>query len=738
MKHDDALLHVRGEAHYVRDIPVPWGTLYAAPVPSSSAHGTIRTIDAARAASVPGVRAVLTAADIPGQNQIGNIIPDEPLLASGAVDYIGQPLALVVADSMDAARRARPFVEVEVEPLAPVFDPRLAFARGEIIGPSRTFALGDVDSAWPRCSVVVSGRADSGGQEHMYLETQSALAVPRDDGGLKVFSATQSPTLVQRTIASVLGLAMHQVEVEVPRLGGAFGGKEDQATSWAALAALAAFRLGRPVKVVLDRKEDASWTGKRHPYSSDYKIGLTQDGRILAYEVRFYQNAGAAADLSPAILERTLFHATGSYFIPNVRAAAASCRTHLPPFTAFRGFGAPQAMFVIEAAIAQAAAELGLPAADIQRRNLLRRDDELPYGMRLESDGPVRCWEELDRRHGLSSLRARADAFNRGHALTKKGLAVMPVCFGISFTTTLLNQAASLVHVYTDGSVGVSTAAVEMGQGVNRKIRRVAARTLGIDLGRVRMESTNTARVANTSPTAASSAADLNGEATRLACLQIVERLRQALAAERGTPAEDIVLEDEDWEKLVVWAYARRVPLSAYAHYATPGIHFDKTKEKGRPFAYHAVGTAVVEATIDGLRGIPRIDSVKVVHDVGRSLDPATDLGQVEGALIQGLGWMTCEELVYSPLGKILTDSLSTYKVPDIRMTPEVEVAFLEGGPPPAGILGSKTVGEPPFMYGIGAYFAIVDALRAFRPDLPLAFLQAPWTAERTFRALRT
>ncbi len=322
----------------------------------------------------------------------------------------------------------------------------------------------------------------------------------------------------------------------------------------------------------------------------------------------------------------------------------------------------------------------------------------------------------------------------------------MPVCFGISFTNTMLNQAAGLVHVYTDGSVGVATAAVEMGQGVHRKIRRVAARTLGIDPDRIRMESTNTTRVANTSPTAASSGADLNGHATRLACLQILERLKQALAAERGCPPDHIHVErgevacaherlDLTWEQLVAWAYARRIPLSAYASYATPGIHFDKSKEKGRPFAYHAVGTALIEATVDGLRGVPRIDAVKIVHDVGRSLDPAVDLGQIEGALVQGIGWMTSEELVLSPEGKLLTDSLATYKVPDINDTPEVTVAFLEGTLPPEGILGSKTVGEPPLMYGIGAYFALLDALRAFRPVRPLIF-KAPMTAERTFRAL--
>ena len=746
MKHDDTLLHVRGAARYVGDIPVPPGTLYAAPFPSPVAHGKVKELDPAAAATHDGVVVVFTARDIPGQNQIGNIIQDEPLLAGDEVDYVGQPLALIVAESMAAARRARPLIRLEVESLPPVLDPRQAYARGEIIGVPRTFAMGDVDQAWSRCHVVVSGRADSGGQEHIYLETQTALAIPRDDGGLKVYSATQSPTLVQRTIARVLGLAMHQVEVEVPRLGGAFGGKEDQATAWAALAALAAFRLGRPVKLVLSRQEDVRWTGKRHPYSSDYKIGLSEHGKILAYEVTFFQNAGASADLSPAILERTMFHATNSYFIPHVRATAVSCRTHLPPFTAFRGFGAPQAMFVMEAAITHAAAALRIPAVEIQRRNLLRRDDELPYGMRLETDGPVRCWDKLDKLHDLSSCRARVTAFNRDHTLTKKGLAVMPVCFGISFTTTFLNQAASLVHVYTDGSVGISTAAVEMGQGVHRKIRHVAARTLGIDLDRIRMESTNTTRVANTSPTAASSGADLNGHATRLACLQIVERLRQAIAAERGCPADQIAIESEEvvradqqiglsWEPLIAWAYARRIPLSAYASYATPGIHFDKSKEKGRPFAYHAIGTAVVEATVDGLRGIPRIDSVKIVHDVGQSLDPAIDRGQIEGGVVQGIGWMTCEELLYSPEGKILTDSLATYKVPDIGATPEVTVAFLEDASPPVGILGAKTVGEPPLMYGIGAYFAILDALRAFRPELPL-FFNAPLTAEKTFRVL--
>jgi xanthine dehydrogenase large subunit len=327
-------------------------------------------------------------------------------LAAGEVEYVGQPLALIIAESLASARSARPLLKFDIENLPPVFDPREAWARGEIIGVPRTFTLGDVDKAWPICRVVVQGRADSGGQEHMYLETQTALAVPREHGGVQVFSATQSPTAVQRAIARVLGLAMHQVEVDVPRLGGAFGGKEDQATAWAALAALAAFRLGRPVRLVLSRPEDGRFTGKRHPYTSDFKIGLTEQGKILAYEATYYQNAGASADLSPAILERTLFHAANSYFIPNVKAKAASCRTNLPPFTAFRGFGGPQAMFVLEAAIRQGAAALGAPVEEIQRLNLLSPGDELPYGQRFETDSPGRCWDELDRRHDLRSCQS--------------------------------------------------------------------------------------------------------------------------------------------------------------------------------------------------------------------------------------------------------------------------------------------------------------------------------------------
>lgn len=745
--HDDEL-HVRGRSQYVDDVPAPAGTLHAAVVGSKVAHGHVRRLDPAAALAMPGVVGILTASDIPGRNQIGTVIEDEPLLASDAVHCFAQPLALVVADTPGQARAAVRQVRADIEELPAVFDPRIAFAQGSLIAPPRTFACGDVETAWARCDVIVEGRADTGGQEHLYIETHGALVIPLEHGGVKVFSSTQAPTAVQRIVARVLGLPMQQVEVEAPRLGGGFGGKEDQANAWAALAALAAVRYRRPVKLVLSRHEDMQMTGKRHPYSSDFKLGLSRDGRMLAYQAMFYQNAGSSADLSTAILERTLFHCTGSYFIPNVRATAASCRTNLTSNTAFRGFGGPQGMFVLEAAIYRAAERLGIPAAQIQARNLLQEGDAFPYGMKAARPKARDCWDACARSAESDAWELRVQEFNRTHTLHKQGLARMPVCFGISFTTTFLNQAAALVHVYSDGSVGVSSGAVEMGQGVNAKLREVAARTLGIDAARVRVEPTNTTRVANTSPTAASAGADLNGNAVRLACGQIAERLR-AVAARllQAEPAAGVEVRDDrvwrggapsdvTWESLVRAAYLQRVSLSAQAHYATPHLSYDRGTEKGSPFAYHVYGTAIVEATVDVLRGTAHISAVRLVHDAGASLVPLIDRGQIEGALVQGIGWMTIEELVHGANGRLLTDSLTTYKVPDLYSAPDViDVKFLDRADNPVGLYHSKAIGEPPFMYGIGAFFAIAEALKAARPGVQVP-LRAPLTSERILRTL--
>jgi len=737
--------HTRGESLFVGDLPDPQGLLHAAVLASRVPHGRIVRLDTTPAAAIEGVASILTAADIPGENQIGGIVLDEPLLAEGEVHFAGQPIVAVVADSPRRARQAAAAIEVEFEELPGVFDPRQAAAAGSLIVPSRTFSLGDVDETWSSCDVVVEGRAESGGQEHLYLETQSAMVLPQEGKRLRIFSSTQAPTAVQRITARVLGLAMNDIEVDVARLGGAFGGKEDQATPWAAIAALAASQLRRPVRIALSRVEDMRMTGKRHPYSSDFRIGLTKDGKILAYQATYFQNAGAAADLSPAILERSLFHSTGSYFVPNVKVTALSCKTNLPPFTAFRGFGAPQAMFVMESAITRAAEVMGIDRTEIQRGNLLAEGDTFPYGMKAQQGHARRSFAETEKRFDVATLRSEIDKYNRDNSLTKRGLAMMPVCFGISFTSTFLNQAAALVHVYSDGSVSVSTGAVEMGQGVNAKMLNVAAHALGIDVGRITVETTNTLRVANTSPTAASSGADMNGRATEIACQAIVDRLRDVAAeilevdVERvGISAETVTVDGKatqvGWDKLVLDAYFKRVSLSAQAHYATPKIHFDREAEKGEPFAYHVYGSAVIETTVDCLRGTYTVDRVGIVHDAGRSLNPLVDTGQLEGGLVQGIGWMTMEELLFDN-GRNLTDSLSTYKIPDILCTPEIEGHFLEDADNPRAVMHSKAIGEPPLMYGIGAYFALLDAMRAFRPDRE-AFFHAPMTPERVLMFL--
>jgi len=737
--------HTRGESLFVGDLPDPPGLLHAAVLASTVPHARIVRLDTTPATQIDGVALVLTAADIPGENQIGGIVQDEPLLAEGEVHFIGQPIVVTVADTPRRAREAAQAIVVEYDELPGVFDPRQAAAAGSLIVPSRTFSSGNVDDVWASCEVVVEGRAESGGQEHLYLETQAALVVPQEGRRLRIVSSTQAPTAVQRIVARVLGLSMNDLEVDVARLGGAFGGKEDQATPWAAVAALAASILRRPVRIALTRGEDNRMTGKRHPYSSDFKIGLDPKGRILAYEATYFQNAGAAADLSPAILERSLFHSTGSYFIPNVRVTALSCRTNLPPFTAFRGFGAPQAMFVIESAIAKAAEVMGIPRKVIQEANLIDEGDAFPYGQRAQQGTARRAFDEVVERFDVPSLEREVAEFNRSHVLVKRGVAMMPVCFGISFTSTFLNQAAALVHVYTDGSVSVSTGAVEMGQGVNAKILNVAAHTLGIDPDRITVETTNTLRVANTSPTAASSGADMNGRATEIACRSIIERLRTVAAEvldttpDRITVSGDRVLVDGEagelkWERLVSDAYLRRISLSAQAHYATPKIHFDRETEKGEPFSYHVYGSAVVEVTVDCLRGIYTIDRVRIIHDAGRSLNPLVDMGQLEGGLVQGIGWMTVEELVFAD-GHNLSDTLSTYKIPDILAVPQIEGYFLEDADNPNAIMHSKAIGEPPLMYGIGAYFALLDAMRAFRPDRE-TFFNAPMTPERVLMFL--
>jgi xanthine dehydrogenase large subunit len=746
MKNIDSSSHVRGESIYLDDIAVLSGTLYAAIYDSPIGHGHIKHLDVSAAEQAEGVVRVFTYKDIRGENQIGGIILDEQLLAEHDVHFCGMPIAMIVAETPELAREACKKVKCEFEALPVVTDPREAQAKGLLIMPPRTFQIGDTTSAWSKCAHIIEGEADCNGQEHLYIETQGAYAVPLENDAIRIYSSTQGPTAVQRIAARVLGLPMHKIEIDVTRLGGGFGGKEDQATTWGVMCAVATQILRRPVKFSLNRMEDMRMTGKRHPYSADFKIGFDADMKILAYEATFFQNAGASADLSPAVMERTLFHSTNTYSVPNVKATAYSCKTNLPPNTAFRGFGGPQGMFMIEAAIAKTAETLGLNAIDIQKKNLLKDGDEFSYGQKVVSEASA-CWERAEADFDLQGRQREVEEFNKQNTLYKKGLAVMPICFGISFTKTLMNQASALLHIYTDGSVSISTGAVEMGQGVNTKMLQVAQSIFNIGAQKIKVHSTNTYRVANTSPTAASATADLNGKAVEKAATALWKRLQTLAAAELNTTPENISIVDEkicvngkatewDWNKLVGTAYVKRISLSEQSHYATPDIHFDGTKEKGHPFAYHVFGTSIFTVTVDCIRGTYEFDSVKVIHDVGKSMNPTIDKGQCEGGLVQGLGWMTMEELLYDKTGKLKSNTLSTYKIPDIYSVPkDLDVRFYESERNSLAIMNSKAVGEPPLMYGIGAFFALRNAIKAFNPKVnpPLV---APLTPEKVLMAL--
>ncbi|HNU87451.1 MAG TPA: molybdopterin-dependent oxidoreductase [Ferruginibacter sp.] len=744
----DAANHVTGRSVYVDDIPVMEGLLFVKVFDSPVAHGKIKGIDFSAAERIPGIVKIFSCKDIPGENQIGGIIPDEPFLADHEVHYRGQPVLLIVAENEDAAEEAAREIKIETDPLPIITDPREAFRQGKLLSPSRKFVKGDTAEAFGKCKYIFEGSAESGGQEQLYLETQGAYAYPTEHNSVKIFSSTQGPTQVQRTVARVLGIGMNKVEVDVPRLGGGFGGKEDQASAWGTMAAMTAWILKRPAKCIPHRMEDMRMTGKRNPYSSDYRIGLDENFNIIAYEATFYQNGGAAADLSPAILERTLFHATNSYNIPHVKVVAHSCKTNLPPNTAFRGFGGPQGMFVIEAAIDHAAKALNISPDLIQRKNMMDNGDEFPYGQIVSESQAKNCWDEATDIYNMESVKKEVEWFNKQNRFYKKGWSLMPVCFGISFTNTMMNQARALVHVYSDGTVGVSTGAVEMGQGVNSKMLQVAAACFGISHHKIKLESTNTTRVANTSPSAASSTADLNGKALLDACNQVKERLITFIKTElTGEEETDIEIRNEvvyindeasvfNWKNLVQQAFLKRINLSAKGHYATPYINFDKTIEKGHPFAYHVYGTALTVATVDCLRGTYEIDAVKVVHDFGSSMNRSVDLGQCEGGIVQGIGWMTMEEVVYNNEGKLLSNALSTYKIPDIYAVPKtLDIKFLNTDGNEMAIFKSKAVGEPPLMYGIGAYFAIRNAVLSFNPTATVPY-SAPITPEKVLMAL--
>jgi len=743
----DSKYHVTGKSVYVDDIPVQTGTLYGAVFSSPIAHGKIKSLDLTKAEALEGVERIFTFKDIPGENQIGGIVEDEPLFAEDDVHFIGHPVAFIVAKTEEIARKSVKLINIEIDELEVITDPREAKDKGHLLIPPRTFKMGNVNDEWAKCESIFEGKVEIGGQEHLYIETQGSYAYPMDNGSIKIHSSTQGATLVQKIAARILGLPMHRIEVDVARLGGAFGGKEDQATAYACMAAMASYLLQKPVKIILHRIDDMLMTGKRHPYSCDFKIGLSKDYKILAYQTSLYQNGGAACDLSPAITERTLFHSTNAYFIPNTEVTVYSCKTNLPPNTAFRGFGAPQGMFVIESAIAKAACELNVSKRMIQEKNFLKENDQFQYGQIAENVNIDHCYQEAGKKYQIDKIEKEIQEFNSKNPILKKGMGIMPLCFGISFTKTPMNQARALVHIYQDGSLGVSTGAIEMGQAVNTKMIQVAAKVFSINTDRIKIESTNTTRVANTSPTAASSGADLNGNALKVACESLLERLRETAAKMLSCDVSEIAIQDETvlksgkgtdilWEKLIDTAFLDRICLTENGHYATPIIHFDKTKETGHPFAYHVYGTAILTVTLDCIRGIYEIDDVKIVHDFGNNMNSTIDNGQVEGAVVQGIGWTTMEDLAFGKDGRLLSNSLSTYKVPDIYSVPKnIEITALKTEGPELALLRSKAVGEPPLMYGIGAYFALTKAIREFNPNYKLDF-DTPLTPEKVLMRL--
>lgn len=747
MKNIDSFTHVRGESLFVDDLMIRQDALIGLCFDSPKAHGKIISVDYSKAEALEGVERIFTYKDVLGENQIGGIIPDEPLWAEDEVHFWGQPIAFIVAETEAIAKKARALIEIEIDELPVITTAIEAKEKGSFINEPRSFVLGNTDESFTDCEYVIEGETFSNGQEHLYLETQGCYVVPQENGSIKIISSTQGPTQVQKTAAKVLGVSMHKIEVDVIRLGGGFGGKEDQATPWAVMAAVAVQHLNKPVKYMLNRHDDLRMTGKRHPYSSFFKIGLNKGLKIKAFEAEFLQNSGAAADLSPAIAERTLFHATNSYFVPNVKTTVYSCKTNLPPNTAFRGFGGPQGMFVIESAIAKAADKIGIDRREIQEANLLEENDEFSYGQIATEVQAKKSWFEAKEKFEFEKLEQEVTNFNSQNDHYKKGISLMPITFGISFTNTPMNHARALVHIYQDGSVGVSTAAVEMGQGVNTKMLQVAQDVLGISSDKVKIETTNTTRVANTSPSAASSTADLNGKAVEMACNSLVERLKKVASRILSSDENNIKFEENrvllngeksnlTWNGLIAQAMLERVALSENAHYATPIIHFDKSKEKGHPFAYHVYGTAITTVTLDCLRGVYEIDSVKIVHDFGKSMNLGIDIGQVEGALAQGIGWMTMEEIAYGNDGRLLSNALSTYKVPDIFSAPKtVETIPLETDGNEMAIQKSKAVGEPPLMYGIGTYFAIQNAVKAFNKKYKPKY-HSPLTPEKVLMGL--
>ncbi|MFM9844248.1 MAG: xanthine dehydrogenase molybdopterin binding subunit [Dongiaceae bacterium] len=745
--HDSAERHVQGVAVYIDDMPEPAGTVHVVPGYAAATRGRIVKLELEAVRAADGVIAVLTVDDIPGINDCSPAKGDDPILAPGRIDFHGQVVFAVVGASRDQARRAIRHAVIEVEAEKPAITVEDAVAADMDVLPPYQFLRGDVAAALTGSPRLFGESFRIGGQEHFYLEGQVALAVPQEAGGMLVYSSTQHPSEVQHCVAKMLAVPDAAVVCECRRMGGGFGGKESQAAQWAALAALAARMTGRAAKMRLDRDDDMIMTGKRHDFRVDYNAGFETDGTLRAVEVNFLSRCGISADLSLGVNDRTMFHADNAYFYPAVRIHSRRLKTNTVSNTAFRGFGGPQGMLFAERMMDAIAIRLGLDPLDVRKRNFYAEGRDIsPYGQQIEDNIIRELVAELELTSEYRRRRREIGAFNQQSRFLKKGLSLAPVKFGISFTLTHLNQAGALVHVYTDGSVHLNHGGTEMGQGLYVKVAQVVADVFGIGLDRVKITATTTDKVPNTSPTAASSGSDLNGMAARIAAETIRGRLVDFAAAAFGTPKDQIRFERGQvmigstvlaFAELVKRAYLARVSLSSTGYYATPRIEWDREKVKGRPFFYFAYGAACAEVTIDTLTGEMRVDRVDILHDVGRSLNPAVDIGQIEGAFVQGMGWLTTEELVFDGQGRLRTHAPSTYKIPTASDVPaDFRVAlYRSAGNREDTVFRSKAVGEPPLMLGIAVFSAITDAIASLKPGT-VPPLDAPATPEAIMHAV--
>jgi xanthine dehydrogenase large subunit len=744
---------VTGQARYIYDEPKPADLHYAKVLVSSYAHAKIISIDIKSARQLKGVIAVVTAQDIPGKNQIGVGILDEPLLPEKEVNYIGQPVAIVVAENQTIAERAIKLISVKYRPLKPILTIDQALKQQSFLGPIRKIKRGDLKHGFTKSDYVLKGLITTNRQDHFYLETQICRAVPTEDNEMIVFSSTQSPSEIQKVVARIIGIKQKDVTVDVKRLGGGFGGKERAATIWACLTALAAYKTRKPVELRLTRLEDMSWRGKRHPIQVNYKVGFDTTGKILTYTVDLNLDGGAYADLTIAIMQRAILHVDNCYYIPNIRIIGRPCKTNLPPNTAMRGFGAPQGIFAIEYIIEQVAHKLKLDPNQIRKINFYKESQTTPYGQPVHDVHLPQLFQRLEKTARYAQLHKQVKQFNQGYKYLKRGLAVTPVKFGISFTKISHNQASALIWVYPDGTVSVSHGAIEMGQEANTKIAQIIANIFGISVKQIRIESNNTKRIGNSTPTAASVGVDLNGSAAKIAAQKILARLeplaRTIINTRYKIKPVKIIFADNTvfdrkypnkkimFDELVSLAHEQRIALGGHGFYKTPNIHFDPQKGKGSPFSYFVFGCALSLVEVDILSGNFNILKTYIVHENGKSINPLIDRGQIQGAYMQGFGWLTTEELIIDNKGHYITNTPSTYKIPNIKDAPqEMHIEMLQTNTRYSSVQQSKAIGEPPFIYGESVYFAVKHAIESITDYQYQANLKLPATPESILRAV--